>query len=58
MPRSHPETRFVARLSEESVVKAEARKVRRRTEVHREPFLPTTQIHGLRSPSQPKGGLG
>ena len=33
----------------------EVKRARRRTEVRREPFLPTTQSHGLCSRSQPKG---
>jgi len=33
-------------------------KAQRRTEVRREPFLPTTQIHGLCSRSQSKEVLG
>ncbi len=36
----------------------EVKKARRRTEVRREPFLPTTQIHGLCSRSQSKEVLG
>ena len=51
MIRSHPKTCFVARLSEKAVVKAEVEKARRRTEVRREPFSPTTSIHGLCSQS-------
>ena len=35
----------------------EVERARRRTEVRREPFSPTTQSHGLRSRSQPKGVL-
>ncbi len=33
------------------------KKARRRAEARRDPFLPTTQIHGLCSRSQPKGVL-
>jgi len=36
----------------------EVEKARRRTEVRREPFLPTTQSHGLCSRSQSKEVLG
>ena len=35
----------------------EVKRARRRTGVRREPFLPTTQSHGLCSRSQPKGVL-
>ena len=35
----------------------EVKRARRRTEVRREPFLPTTQTHGLCSRPQPKGVL-
>ena len=35
----------------------EVKRARRRTEVRREPFSPTTQSHGLCSRSQPKGVL-
>ncbi len=59
MIRSHPKTCFVARLSEKAVENSqvdaegarEAAIARRRTEVRREPFSPTTSIHGLCSQS-------
>ena len=64
--RSHPKTCFVTRLREKAVENSkvdaegarEAAIARRRTEVRREPFSPTTQIHGLCSQSQAKEVLG
>jgi len=38
-------------MSEKFVVKAQVKKARRRAEARREPFSPTTQIHGLCSQS-------
>ena len=55
---SHPKTCFVTRLSETFVVKAEVKKARRRTEVRRDPFSPTTPIHERCSQSQSEEVLG
>ncbi len=55
MTRSHPKSCFVTRLSEKSVENSEldaegareAAIARRRTEVRREPFSPTTRTTGF-----------